>query len=119
MATFSRVLLSGGTSGAPIPVAATATPGTLVHTAVAGATSFDEVYLWASNVTALAAVLTIEWGGVADPGSLITKALVIPPNSGPTIIVAGESINGGLAVRAFSATASAINITGHVNRIAA
>ena len=55
MATFSRVLLSGGTSGAPIPVAATATPGTLVHTAVAGATSFDEVYLWASNVTALAA----------------------------------------------------------------
>ena len=31
----------------------------------------------------------------------------------------GMDINGGLAVRAFSATASAINITGHVNRIAA
>ena len=63
MATFSRVLLSGGTSGAPIPVAATATPGTLIHTAVAGATSFDEVYLWAY--------------------------------SGPTLIAAGQSINGG------------------------
>lgn len=118
MATFSRVLLSGSTSGAPIPVAATATPGTLLHTAVTGATSFDEVYLWASNVTNATATLTIEWGGVADPGSHITKALDIPAKSGPTLIVAGESINGGLAIRAFSGTASAINITGHVNRIA-
>ena len=119
MATFSRVLLSGGTSGAPIPVAATVTPGTLVHTAVAGATSFDEVYLWASNVTALPATLTIEWGGVADPGSHIAKAIIIPANSGPTLIAAGQSINGGLEIRAFSGTASAINITGHVNRITA
>jgi len=119
MATFSRVLLSGSTSGAPIPVAATATPGTLLHTAVTGATSFDEVYLWASNVTAATATLTIEWGGVTDPGSLITKALDIPANSGPTLIAAGQSINGGLAIRAFSGTASAINITGHVNRITA
>ena len=117
MATFSRALLSGSTSGAPIPVAATATPGTLIHTAVAGATSFDEVYLWVSNVTAGNATLTIEWGGVTDPGSHITKGLVIPANTGPTLIAAGQSINGGLVIRAFSGTASALNITGHVNRI--
>ena len=51
MATYSRILLSGSTSGKPIPVAATSTPGTAVHTAVSGSTGFDELYLWASNVT--------------------------------------------------------------------
>ena len=60
MAVYSRALLSGSTNGAPIPVAATATPGTLLHTAVTGSGASDEVYLWASNVTAAAATLTVE-----------------------------------------------------------
>ena len=118
MATYSRALLSGSTSGRPIPVAATSTPGTLVHTAVSGATSFDEVYVWASNVTGSAATLTLEWGGVLDTTDLITKALSIPANSPPIPIITGQTLNGGLSVRAFSGTASALNITGYVNRIA-
>jgi len=117
MATYSRVLLSGSTSGRNIPVAATATPGTLLHTAVAGAAAFDEVYLWAANVTGTAATLTIEWGGVTDPGDHMVKALSIPANSPPIPIATGQVLNGGLSVRAFSGTASAINITGFVNRI--
>lgn len=117
MAVYSRVLLSGSTSGLPIPVAATATPGTLLHTAVAGSTSFDEVYLWASNITALAATLTIEWGSVTDPGGLIVKGYILAANSLPTPIVVGQVVNGSVVVRAFSGTASAINITGYVNRI--
>ena len=117
MTTFTRTHLSASTSGRPIPVAATATPGTLLHTAISGSSGFDEVYLWASNVTSSAATLTIEWGGVVDPGDHICKAVSIPANSGPTLVVAGEVINGGLAVRAFSGTASAINVTGYVNRI--
>lgn len=118
MATYSRVLLSGSTSGRPIPVAATATPGTLLHTAVSGASSWDEIYIWVSNVTGSAATITIEWGGVTDPGDHICKAVSVPANSGPTLVVAGEVVNGGLAVRAFSGTASALNVTGYVNRIA-
>lgn len=118
MATYSRILLSGSTSGRPIPVAATATAGTLLHTAVSGSAAFDEVYLWASNVTGSAATLTIEWGGVTDPGDHSVKAVSIPANSPPIPIMTGQVINGGLAVRAFSGTASAINITGYVNRIA-
>lgn len=117
MAVYSRVLLSGSTSGQPIPVAATATPGTLLHTAIAGASSFDEVYLWASNVTGAAATLTIEWGGVSDPGSHMVKAYSIAANSPPMPIAVGQVVNGGVAVRAFSGTASAINVTGFVNRI--
>ena len=60
MTIFTATLLSGSTNGKPIAVAATATPGTLVHSAVDGTASYDEVYIWASNVTASVATLTIE-----------------------------------------------------------
>lgn len=83
-----------------------------------GTTSFDELYLWASNVTAAAATLTIEYGGVLDPGDHMVKAITIPANSPPFPIVTGQVLNNGLLVKAFSGTASAINLTGYVNRIA-
>lgn len=117
MATYSRVLLSGSTNGKVVIVAATATPGTVIHTAVAGALAFDELYLWASNVTALPATLTIEWGGVADPGSHLVKAYVIPANSPPIPIATGQVLNNGIVCGAFSATGNAINLSGYVNRI--
>ena len=117
MPTFTRVVLSGSTNGLPIPVAATATPGTSIHTVTSSVNGSDEVYLWVSNVTGSAATLTVEWGGVTDPGSLITKALSIPANSGPTLLANGISLAGGLVIRAFSGTASALNITGYANRI--
>ncbi|MFA6064195.1 MAG: hypothetical protein WC736_16520 [Gallionella sp.] len=117
MATYSRQLLSGSTNGRAVIVVATATPGTAIHTAITGTTGFDELYLWASNVTAAAATLTIEWGGVTDPGDHIVKALVIPANSPPIPIVTGQVLNNGLLVKAFGGTASAINLTGYVNRI--
>lgn len=117
MATYSRLVLSGSTNGREIPVAATATPGTLIHTAVAGTAAFDELYLWASNVTGAAATLTIEWGGVTDPGDHMTKAVSIPANSPPIPIATGQVIQNSLVVRAFSGTASAINLGGYCNRI--
>lgn len=118
MATYSRQLLSGSTNGKPIPVAATSTPGTLVHTAVTGTSAYDEVYLWASNVTALTATLTIEFGGTTDPGDHIVKSFSIPANSPPIPIVTGQVLQNALAVRAFSGTAGALNVIGYVNRIA-
>lgn len=117
MATYTRILLSGSTNGRNVPVAATATAGTLIHTAVTGTASFDEIYAWVSNVTASAATLTIEWGGVTDPGDHLVKGLSIPANSGPFPIVTGQVLNNGLIMRAFSGTASALNISGFVNRI--
>lgn len=117
MATYSRVLLSGSTNGRAIIVVQTATAGTLLHTAIAGTASFDEIYLWVSNVTGAAATLTIEWGGVTDPGDHMVKALSVPANSSPVAIATGQVLNNSLVVRAFSGTASALNITGFVNRI--
>jgi hypothetical protein len=117
MAVYSRRLLSGSTSGRPIKVAATATTGTLLHTAVAGADSFDEVYLWVANTDTSDVTLTIEWGGVTDPDDHMTKAVTIPAKSPPIPIATGQSINGGLVVRAFASSANKLTVTGHVNRI--
>ncbi len=117
MATYSRVLLSGCTNGRVIPVAATATPGTLIHTAISGTSAFDEVYLWVSNVTGTAATLTIEWGGVTDPGDHAVKSLSIPANSASIKVLDGIVIQNSLVIRAFSGTGSALNLAGYVNRI--
>jgi hypothetical protein len=118
MTTYTRQLLSGSTNGRVVPVVAVATPGTLIHTAIAGTTSFDEVYLWANNTDTVERNLTIEWGGVTDPGDHISKSVRIPPNSPPIPIVTGKVLQNGLEVRAFASAASVINLSGYVNRIA-
>ena len=116
MAVFVGNPLSGSTNGRPIPVVATATAGTLIHTAVAGTAGYDEVFIWASNVTAAVATLTLEFGGVADPGDHLIKNYSIAPYSGGILVVAGQRVQGGVAIRAFSGTASAINLTGFYDR---
>ena len=65
MATYTKRLLSGSTNGRPIKVAATATPGTTIHTAVTGTTDFDEV--WIYNVLQ----------HTIDPGDILNKATKI------------------------------------------
>jgi len=117
MATFSRQLLSGSTNGRPIPITATATPGTAIHGAVSGTVGVDEVYIWATNVTAAAATLTVEWGGTSDPGDHLVKQFSIPAYSLPMPIALGQTVNNSVTIAAFSGTASAINVTGYVNRV--
>ena len=102
--------LSGSTNGRPIPVVAVATPGTTIHTT--GSAGFEKIWMFASNVTGAAATLTVEFGGVSDPGDHLVKAYSIPANSLPLPIALGQVLKGGVVVKAFSGTASAINITG-------
>lgn len=47
----------------------------------------------------------------------MTKAVSVAANSPPIQITFGQVLNNGLVVKAFSGTASALNITGFVNRI--
>lgn len=117
MATYARNLLSGSTNGRPIKVAATATPGTAIHTAVSGTSGFDEVYLWATNTDSSARTVTVQFGGTTDPDDLIVKAFSLPPNSPPIPIVTGQSLQNGLLVKAFASAANVVLISGHVNRI--
>lgn len=118
MATFTKSILSGSTDGRAIKVVATATAGTLLHTASSTAADLDEIWLWAVNSSVTAAKLTIEWGGVTAPDDLIE--LTISAESGLIQIDPGLLIKGNaspLIVRAFADTTNVINIHGFVNRV--
>ena len=114
---FNKTDLSGSTDGRGVKVAATATAGTLIHTAVAGTTAntFDEIWLWAVNSDTTARKLTIEFGGTTAPDDLIE--VTIPPESGLFQVVPGLALQNGAVVRAFAATANVVMIHGFVNEI--
>jgi hypothetical protein len=120
MSSYSKKLLSASSSGTPIKVAATSIgSGTLIHTAVAGSTSFDEVYLWCSNGDAANDhFLTVGWGGTTNPDHLICPNVRIPAGSGPIPVVMGLLLNGGLLIKASAEVANDLILTGYVNAIA-
>jgi hypothetical protein len=115
MATYTKVLLSGSTNGTPTTVVATSGTGDLIHTAVAGTVSFDEIWLYANNTSTSPVLLTIQYGGTTSPQYV--KPITLAPQSGDILIVAGLLLQNSLVVRAIAATASVITISGYVNRI--
>lgn len=112
--TFTKVILSGSTSGKQIKVAATATAGTTIHTA--HATSLDEIWLWAVNSSTTAVKLTVEWGEATAPDGNIE--VTVPGESGYLMVVPGLILTGSLVVKAFAGTANVLLVNGYVNRIA-
>jgi hypothetical protein len=116
MATFSKQLLSGSTNGRAIKVAATATAGTLIHTAVSGTSAEDEIWLYAHNTSATSVKLTLEWGGTTAPDDHI-EVNIGAEGAGLILVAPGILLQNGLVVRAFAGTANVLNIFGYVNRI--
>lgn len=114
--TITKTLLSGSTNGRQIKVAATATPGTTIHTATSTSGQMDEVWLWAVNSDTSNRKLTVELGGTTSPDDTIE--VTIPAESGLVLVVPGLVLNGGVVIRAFAATADVVLISGFVNRIA-
>jgi hypothetical protein len=117
MATYSKVVLSGSTQGKGIKVVQTATAGTTIHTAVAGTSDMDEIWLWAVNSSASPVKLTLEWGQADAPDGNIEQT--IPAESGLVLVAPGLLLQNELVVKAFAGTANVVLIHGFVNRIAA
>lgn len=117
MAYLTKRILSGSTNGRSILVAATATLGTTIHTAVSGTTDMDEIYLYAVNSSTADVKLTIEFGGATSPNDLIEYT--VPAENGEHLIVPGFLLQNGLVVTAFAGTANVITINGWVTRITA
>jgi hypothetical protein len=114
MSTIASTKNSGSTDYLGVLVVATATAGTTIHTAVAGTSDYDEVWLYANNSHTASVLLTVEFGGVA------TKDLIqftIPSKSGLNLIIPGLRLQNGHVVTAFADTANVIGIQGFVNRI--
>lgn len=115
---FTPDILSGSTDGKGIKVAATATPGTTLHTGSSSNGDLHELWLYAVNSSVNSVKLTIEWGGVATPDNLIE--ITVPAEDGLICIVPGLKIKGNatpLVVRAFAATADVIMVYGDVIKI--
>jgi len=113
---FTKKLLSGSTNGKGILVAATATTGTTIHTAVTGTSSLDEIWLYATNTSAAAVVLNIEWGEAGSSPSTNT-VVTIPAKAGRFMVCDGRLLQNGLIVTAFAGTTNVIVIDGYVNAI--
>jgi hypothetical protein len=110
-------LLSGSTSGKAIKLTQAATPGDVIHTAVAGVVpgTVDEVWLWAYNGHTANVVLTIEFGGAVVPDQNIV--VTIPFKSGLIPVVPGLILQNEMAVKAFASVADMLTISGFVNTI--
>lgn len=107
--------LSESTNGRQIKVAATATPGTLVHTAVSGTADFDYITLEAVNTSTSVVTLTIEWGGTTSPDDHVVISL--SPQRGRQVVIDRCMLNNGLAVRCYSSSANDVNIYGEVRTV--
>jgi hypothetical protein len=110
--SIEKMKLSSSTDGRPIKIAATATPGTTVHTAGSG---IDIVYLQLCNTDTTARKVTIEWGGTTSPDDTIE--LTIPPEGG-IIEMPPMLIQNSLVVKVFCATANVVICGGYVERLA-
>jgi len=115
MATYSKELLSGSTQGKGILVAATATAGTLIHTAVSGTTDLDEIWLYGVNSSDADVKLTLEWGEATAPNGNIEQT--VPAESGLMLLVPGLLLQNGLTVKAFAGTTNVIVLHGYANKI--
>jgi len=118
MATFTKAHLSGAADGLAVKVAATATAGTTIHTAVAGTTAvtFDEIWIWAVNSSTSAVKLTIEWGEATAPDGNIE--VTIPPESGLQQVIPGLILHNAKVVKAFASVTNVVMLHGFVNSIA-
>jgi hypothetical protein len=117
---YQKYLLSGSTNGLGIPVIQTATPGTLIHTAVTGTAAFDELWIWAYNTTSSNIIVTLEWGDAVTTHNILTSISPsqYPPQQLVGVMGGGGSflLQNGLTLKAF-APGAGVTIYGFVNRI--
>ena len=121
MATFSKIILSQSTDGAGILVSATAAPGILVHTTTSSSNNYDEVWLYANNISASDINVNVYFGNTGSTnyiGPVNVQAYAGTTLISPGLILRGTGATGSVIFATASATGS-INIFGYVNRITA
>ena len=118
MATYSKQILSGSTSGRPIEVVATSSPGTTIHTVVASATADKEAHhLYAINSATTDRILSLEFGGTSTIDLL---EMLITAQDGPILVSPGWPLTGTDQItRAFATATGGLAMGGFANRIVA
>lgn len=107
--------LSASTNGRYISITATATLGTLCHTAVTGTVRWDKVWLYATNTSAVQVLVTVEFGGVGTANNVLT---LVAAQSQANLIY-GIPLQNALTVTVFAATTAVINVGGFIEQVLA
>ena len=115
MATFNKIPLSGSTVGRGILIGSGAVDtDNAVTLHAADGTNTDEVWLYADSNHTTEILLSVEWGGVTDPGHLIHQ--LIYPKAGLQLVSPGLIIAATASpdIAAFASVASKVTIFGWV-----
>lgn len=114
--TFLKLPLSASINGKRILIAATGSASaTPLHTAVAGTSAIDEVWLYAYNDATSSLTLNILWGGIVEPDDV--NRVTIASRTGRTLVVDGQILQNELTISAYAQMGNMINIDGFINRI--
>ena len=113
MPTYTKQQFSGSTSGRPIQVASTSSPGTTIHTVGTATGTIDECYIYASNLSAGNITLNLELGTTATD-SLVRVTI---PSQDTVFCVPGIPLSATTSIiKAYSTATSICNVYGFVNR---
>ena len=115
MSSFIKKKLSASTDAKGIKISSIETPGTLIHTSVVGTNSFDEIWIWATNLDTVTREITLEWGDASYPDSSIK--FPVAAQDGLKLIIPGLILQNSLEVRAFTETIDVLIAHGFVNLI--
>ena len=124
MATFTKGLLSG-TSADDGQAYAVTDVVTTVHTAPSVATSYDEIWIYATNASMTDADIVLDIGWGADPDTLDDNRIkqTLAADEGYVLVIPGLILQGNattaLEVQVKASATNSINLTGYVNHITA
>ena len=116
ISAIERIVLSGSTNGRGIKVTGTGTGSAdTIHTATSSSGLIDEVWLFAYNSDTSSRTLSLCLGGTTSPDDIVN--IVLLPQQGDILVLAGECFNGGVILKAYGSVANVLVVRGYVNRI--
>jgi hypothetical protein len=103
---------SDSTNGRPILVAATASPGTLIHVCNAGSNEVEDVEIWASNYsTSLTRTLYVELGGTTASDTINIQ---LRPST--TVTVCKIRLLSTVSIRAYDSSGADVRVWAFMER---
>lgn len=112
--------LSYSTGGQPIVINAISSPGTFIHSGVAGTSQKDEIFLYANNTGTGLYNIALQIG---DSGAANTVFAPVASQDGFTLICPGLPINSGFIIRAYAVSGNGyanpsgmLRVCGYVQR---
>ena len=114
MPIMTATPLSGSSGGRPVPIIATSSPGTTIHTLSTATGIVEEVYVDAYNISASGATLQLEAGSTATIGIM---SIFVPALSFQRILAGARYLAATGAISAYATATSLFQVVGGVNKV--